>query len=264
MLAGKFLGTVGAAFALAALLGGCGGGGSGGKTAKPVAEGVYFGLFTTDGNSKPTPVFGAISPGGYAYFGDIHGTQYVLPSKIEKGGFAGKVTAWAPFGHNFDDGRKSRDYLLAGHAQANDDRMVTQINGVLSGDVDGGTFKLKQQGLSKPAPDLADLAGTYQGYYWESGHVAVSVTLAADGSFDFSDGYGCTGSGKFTLVSGYNLLPVTLDSSGNSTCAGKVSGLGFTGTKDLGDFFQNAGGTYIYFGASNANTGFIALLYKSD
>ncbi|MGH8274841.1 MAG: hypothetical protein ACRES9_11440 [Gammaproteobacteria bacterium] len=257
--------AIAAVLAVAVLLGGCGGGGSGsgGNPPKPIAEGVYFGLYTTAGSSTPVPVFGAVSPQGYAYFGDIHGTQYVLPDQIEKGGFTGSVTAWAPFGHNFDDGRKSHDYLLAGRAQANDD-IVTAIDGVLSGEAGSGSFKLTYQGLSKPAPVLADMAGTYQGYYWESGHVAVSVTLAADGSFEFSDGYGCTGNGQLSVVSGYNLLKVSLDSTGNSTCAGKASGLGFTGTKDLGDFFQNATGTYIYFGASNADIGFIVLLYKSN
>ncbi|MGH8162388.1 MAG: hypothetical protein ACRESR_09695, partial [Gammaproteobacteria bacterium] len=188
----------------------------------------------------------------------------VLPDKIEKGGFAGGVTAWAPFGHDFDDGQRSHDYLLAGHAQANND-MVTEIDGVLSGgSAQGGSFKLKYQGLSTPAPALANLAGIYQGYYWESGHVAVSVTLAADGSFQFSDGYGCTGSGQFSVVSGYNLLKLNLDSTGNSTCAGKVKGLGFTGTKDLGNLFQGAKGTYIDFAASSATTGLVVLLYKSD
>lgn len=253
------------ALAAAVLLAGCGGGSdSGGDTPKPVAEGVYFGLYTVAGDSTPIPVFGAIAPGDYAWFGDIHGSEYRLPDRIEKGGFAGGVTAWAPFGHTFDDGRKSHDYLLAGKAQAPGAGTVDRIAGVLSGDAGNGSFKLAYQGLSTPAPDLADLAGSYQGYYWESGHVAVSVTLAADGGFTFSDGYGCTGNGQFDTVSGYNLLKVSLDSTGNSVCAGKVSGLGFTGTADLGDFFQGAAGTYIYVGASSATTGLVILLYKPD
>src|SRR5699024_2090667 len=89
-----------AALAAATLLAGCGGGsGSDGNSApKPVAEGVYFGLYTPSDHSTPIPLLGAIAPGDYAWFGDIHGTQYLLPNRIEAGAFAGSVTAWAPYG----------------------------------------------------------------------------------------------------------------------------------------------------------------------
>jgi hypothetical protein len=263
MPANNCLRALAVALVAGALLAGCGGGsGSGGKTDKPLAEGVYFGLYTADDASTPSPVFGAVAPGSYAYFGTIHGALYVLPTKIEKGGFAGTASAWAPFNHRFDDGRKSRDYLLAGTAKSDHDT-VTEITGVLSGDAGSGSFDLKRQDLSTPAPALADLAGTYQGYYWAGSPVDISLSLAADGSFDFSDGYGCSGSGTLSVVSGYNLLKVSLESTGNASCAGTVGGLGFTDTKDLGHFFQAASGTYIYFGASNSDTGLVALLYKS-
>ncbi len=61
-----------AAVVLAAPLPGCGGGsGPGDSSPKPVAEGVYFGLYTARGSATPIPVSEAVLPGDHVYFADI-------------------------------------------------------------------------------------------------------------------------------------------------------------------------------------------------
>ncbi|MGH8128654.1 MAG: hypothetical protein ACRETC_09900, partial [Gammaproteobacteria bacterium] len=226
------------------------------------AEGVYFGFYTPNDGSNPLPIYGAILPNQYAYFGDTDGDLYLMPNDITNGDLSGSVVAYPPFDEDFSNGDTQRNFTLSGQANASND-IVTDISGVLSGDTGGGSFTLTYNNLSTPAPSLADLAGTYQGYYWGSNSIAISLTLNADGSFNFNDGLSCSGSGTLSVISGYNLLQLNATSSGNSVCAGTVTGLGFTDTADLGDLFDNASGTYIYMGASNASAGFVAEFYKS-
>lgn len=225
------------------------------------AEGVYFGFYTPNDGSKPLPVYGAILPKKHAYFGDSDGDLYILPDDITNGDFTDTVTAYPPFDQTFSNGDTQRSFNLSGHANASNDT-VTDITGILSGDTGGGSFTLNHKDISKPPPSLVNLAGTYQGYYWGPG-TAISLTLNTDGSFTVNDAYGCSGNGTLSVNSDYNLLQLSATLSGNSVCAGTVNGLGFTDTADLGDLFNNKSGTYIYLGASNANTGFVAELYKS-
>jgi hypothetical protein len=227
------------------------------------AEGVYFGFYTVSSGSSSLPIYGAILPHQYAYFGDSDGDLYVLPNNIENGTLTGNVTAFPPFGQNFSNGQSKRSFSLSGQASASNG-VVTDIAGILTGTIGGGSFTLTHQNLSTPAPSLANLAGTYQGYYWSNGaSTAISLTLNGDGSFSFNDGFSCTGNGTLSVTSGYNLLQVNATSTGNSVCAGTVNGLGFTAAKDLGNLFSNVSGTYLYLGASNADTGFVAELFKS-
>ncbi|MGA7964679.1 MAG: hypothetical protein WCB49_02040 [Gammaproteobacteria bacterium] len=229
--------------------------------ATTTAEGVYFGFYTANDGSNPVAIYGAILPKQYAYFGDANGDLYILPNDITNGSFSGSVTAWPPFGETFSNGDSQRSFNLSGQANASNN-VVTDITGILSGATGGGSFTLTHNDLSTPAPSLANLAGTYQGYYWGIS-TAISLTLNADGSFTLNDAFGCSGSGTLSVTSGYNLLQLNATLTGNSVCAGTVSGLGFTDTKDLNDLFNNGSGTYIYLGASNSNTGFVAELYKS-
>ncbi len=250
--------TLAMALAGATLLGGC-------KfaTTTTTAEGVYFGFYTANNGSNPLPIYGAILPHQYAYFGDSDGDLYVLPDNIKNGTLSGNVTAFPPFGQNFSNAQSKRSFSLSGQASASNG-VVTNMTGILTGTIGGGSFTLTHQSLSTPAPSLANLAGTYQGYYWSNGaSTAISLTLNSDGSFGFNNGFSCTGTGTLSITPGYNLLQVNATSSGNSVCAGTVNGLGFTAAKDFGNLFSNAAGTYLYLGASNANTGFVAELYKS-
>lgn len=227
------------------------------------AQGVYFGYFTPGDGSSPVAVYGAILPDNYAYFGGVNGNLYVLPSKIDDGSFSDSVTGWPPFGQTFSNGQTERSFSLSGQANASND-IVTDITGILSGDSGNGSFTITHKDLSTQVPSLSNLAGTYQGYYWGSNSIAISLTLNSDGSFTFNDGYGCSGNGMMSVTSGYNLLQISLTSNGNSSvCAGGVNGLGFSDTKDLNDLFNNASGTYLYFGASNSASGLVAELYKS-
>lgn len=227
------------------------------------AQGIYFGYFAPNAGSTPVAVYGAILPGNYAYFGGVNGNLYVLPNKIDDGNFSDTVAGWPPYGQAFSNGQASRSFSASGQANANGDT-ITDITGILSGDSGGGAFTITHKDLSTRVPSLSNLAGTYQGYYWGSNSIAVSLTLNSDGSFTFNDGYGCSGSGTLSVTSGYNLLQVSLTSTGSgSVCAGSVNGLGFSDTKDRNDLFNNASGTYIYLGASNSNTGLVAELYKS-
>lgn len=250
--------ALGIALVGACLLGGC-------KffNTTSTAEGVYFGFYTANDGSNPVPVYGAILPNQYAYFGGTNGNLYVLPNDIENGDITGDVTGFPPFGGTFSNGDTQRSFTLSGQANASND-IVTDITGILSGDTGGGSFTLTYNNLSTPAPSLASLAGTYQGYYWTGGSAtAISLTLNADGSFTLNDGFGCSGSGTLSVPANYNLLQLNATLTGNSVCAGTVNGLGFTDTADLNDLFNNDSGTYIYLGASNANTGLVAEFYKS-
>lgn len=226
------------------------------------AQGVYFGFYSPNDGSNPVAIYGAILADNYAYFGGVNGNLYVLPSKIVNGDFTDKVTGWPPYGQTFSNGQTQRSFTLTGQANASGNT-VTDITGILSGDSGGGSFTLTHKDLSTQVPSLANLAGTYQGYYWGSNSIAISLTLNSDGSFSFNDGYGCSGNGTLSVIAGYNLLKVSASSTGNSVCAGSVNGLGFTDTEDLNDLFNNASGTYIYLGASNSTSGFVAELYKS-
>ena len=227
------------------------------------AQGVYFGFYTANDGSNPVVIYGAILANNYAYFGAVNGNLYILPSKIDNGSFTDNATGWPPYGQTFSSSQIQRNFSLSGQANASGG-VVTDITGILSGDTGGGSFTLTHNNLSTPEPSLSKLAGIYQGYYWGSNSIAISLTLDSNGSFSFNDGYGCSGNGTLSVVSGYNLLQVSATSTGNSSvCAGSVNGLGFTDNEDLNDLFNNASGTYIYLGASNSTSGFVAELYKS-
>ncbi len=228
------------------------------------AQGVYFGYYTANDGSSPVAIYGAVQGNGYAYFGAVNGNLYVLPSKIDNGSFTDNATGLPPYGQTFSNGQLVRNFNLAG--QANDSNsVITDITGILSGDNGGGSFTLTHQDISTTEPSLSKLAGTYQGYYWGSNSIAISFTLNSDGSFTFNDGYGCSGQGTLSVVPGYDLMTLGLTSSGSSpVCAGGVNGIAFAETKDLNNLFNNGSGVYIYLGASNSNTGFVAELYKSS
>ncbi len=262
----RFFGNFGIAILLAASLAACGGGSgdsnSGGGTAQAIAaQGVYFGSYTIKGTSTPVSVVGAIVKNGYAYFGDGAGALYVLPSGIKSGSFSGKLTAYAPIGEVFPNGQKITTFKLSGKA-VDDGSMVTTVQGNFSGADESGSFNLSWQSVSGDSPSLDSLAGIWQGYYWGSGSTSVVLTVNADGSFSGSDGYGCTITGHISLVSGSDLVKTAATSSRNSTCVGKVSGLGFADTEDLSGLFGGASGTYLYVGLSNSNYGFVAELFK--
>lgn len=244
----------------AALLGGC----KFLSNTTTQAEGVYFGFYTADNGSQPVAIYGAILPGQYAYFGAVDGDLYVLPNNIETGNLSGIVTVFPPLGASFSNGDSQRSFDLSGLANASNN-IVTDMSGRLNGGTGAGSFSLTRQNLSTPSPSLSSLAGTYQGYYWASGsETAISLTLDANGNFSFNDTLGCAGNGTLSVTSDYhNLLQISAKSTGSPVCPGTVSGLAFTDTEDLHNLFSGASGTYLYFGASNSNTGLVAELYRS-
>lgn len=248
----------------AVLLSGCGGGssgGSGGSTSSVSAQGVYFGSYTVSGVQGKVSVFGAILANGYAYFGDSQGALYVLPSGIKSGSFGGALKAYAPIGQVFANGQNIVTFSLSGNAAASGGD-VTSISGAFSGAGESGTFNIGYQNVSQNTVSLSALVGTWQGYYWGSGSTSISLTVNSDGTFSGNDGLGCSITGRVSVVAGSDLVKANATSSGNSNCVGAVTGLGFVDNSDLGGFFGNANGTYLYFGASNPNAGFVAELYK--
>ncbi|HYW93077.1 MAG TPA: hypothetical protein VFA95_11580 [Gammaproteobacteria bacterium] len=261
--------TVALGTALIAPLAGCGGGGgssSGGASSTPTtktiaAEGVYSGSYTMSGTSQPISVYGAILPNGYAYFGDSQGALYVLPNGIKTGSFSGTLTAYAPIGEVFANGQSQTSFSLNGKAQDNGS-VVTDVSGSFSGAGESGNFTLNRQGISSNATSLPKLAGSYSGYYWGSGSAAIALTVASDGTVTGNDAYGCTITGKMSVVSGEDLVKIQADSTGSPSCVGSVSGLGFVASNDISGLFGGASGTYIYVGASNSTVGFVAELHK--
>ncbi len=225
------------------------------------AQGIYFGSFTPSGSTAAIAVYGAIQPGLYAYAGASNGNLYVLPDTIRNDSFTDSVTGLPPLGQTFSNGQTVRNFTFDGQGSDNG-HTVDSITGTLSGDTGGGDLTLNYQNLSANVPSLSTLAGSYQGYYWGNS-TAVSVTISNTGAFSFSDGFGCAGLGNLIIVPNYNLLQVSATISGNPVCAGSVSGIGFTDTKDLNNLFQSQSGTYLYMGMSNSITGFVVELYKS-
>ena len=225
------------------------------------AQGVYFGTFTPSGSTSPVAVYGAMMPGLYGYAGATNGTLYVLPDTIRNDSFTDNVTAFPPLGQAFGNGQTVRRFTFDGQGSDNGTTVDT-ISGTLSGDTGGGNLALNYKDLTTSVPSLTSLAGTYQGYYWGNS-TSVSVTISATGAFSFNDGFGCSGLGALSVVPNYSLLRATATIAGNQVCPGAVSGLAFSDTRDRGDLFQNASGTYIYLGMSNSITGFIAELHKS-
>lgn len=248
--------TVGISLLGACLLGGC-------KFFHTTytAQGVYFGTFTPSGNTSSVAVYGAIMPGVYGYAGATNGTLYVMPDTILNDAFTDSVTAFPPLGQTFGNGQTVRHFTFDGQGSDNGD-VVDTISGTLSGDTGSGNLTLNYKDLTTSVPSLSALAGTYQGYYWGNS-TAISVTISPTGAFSFDDGFGCAGLGALNIVPNYNLLRVNATIAGNSTCPGTVSGIAFSDTRDRGNLFQNASGTYIYLGMSNSITGFTAELHKS-
>lgn len=244
------------------LLAGCGGS-SGGSTSTPaiVAAGVYYGSYTMNGGSSPISVYGAIMPNGYSYYGDSQGALYVLPSKIKTGSFSGNLIGYAPVGEVFPNGQTKTTFSVSGSAQDNGSE-VTEISGSFSGSGESGDFGVNYQSFSKATLSMTSLAGSYSGYYWGSGSTSIALTLNSNGTFTANDGYGCTISGQLSIVPDYDLVQMQATSTGNSTCVGNVSGLGFVTNTDLSGLFGGASGTYVYVGASNPNVGFVAEFRK--
>ena len=225
------------------------------------AQGIYFGTFTPSGSTSSVPVYGTILPGVYGYAGATNGNLYVMPDTIRNDSFTDSVTGFPPLGQTFGNGQTVRNFTFDGQGSDNGST-VDNITGTLSGDTGDGNLNLDYKDLSTSMPSLSGLAGTYQGFYWGNS-TAVSVTISSIGAFSYSDGFGCSGLGSLNIVPNYYLLQVNATIAGNSICPGTVSGLGFTDTRDRGNLFQNASGTYLYLGLSNSITGFVAELHKT-
>ena len=246
------------------LLAGCGGGGSGqSSSSTPAAiaiRGVYFGSYSINGVSgSNTPVYGAIQSGGYGYFANTQGVTYVLSGLHDSGSYSGMLTAYAPPGQTFSTGLNIADFNVSGNASDNG-TYVTAVNGNFANSSESGSFTINYQPITSTPLSLSGLAGSYFGYYWGSGSTSIALTVNANGSFSGSDGFGCQISGTLVPVPGYDLAQVTVSSTGQSVCAGTLSGLAFEFTQDLSGQFGHAAGTYFYVGVSNANSGFAAEL----
>ena len=174
------------------------------------------------------------------------------------------MTGFPPLGQTFGNGQTIRHFTFEGQGSDNGTTVDT-ISGTLSGDTGDGKLSLNYEDLSAKVPSLSDLAGSYQGFYWGNS-TSVSVTISNTGAFSYSDGFSCSGLGNLSVMPNYNLLQVSATisgSSGNPVCPGSINGIGFTDTRDRGNLFGNASGTYIYLGLSNSVTGFMVELYKS-
>lgn len=239
---------------------GIGGGGGSGNAG---VQGTWTGSFTVTGSPSSSVIYAAIAQGGFAFFYDQNGVIYVLPALDGNSPLTGALTAFAPAGITFSNGKSQEIFSLTATITSN------SIKGSFSGNGETGTFTLTPY-VPLPANNPTIVAGTWHGYYIGSGSpAALSITVLPSGAFIGPDSNGCTLKGNLTQLqtvgtaapTPQNLFTVTVDSSGSSSnCLGSLSGLGFESKTDAGNLFGNTVGTYYYFGVSNATGAFIAEL----
>lgn len=251
----------GIAALLLILLSACGGGGSGnygiagsgGGTSANV-QGTWQGAYTITGTSGTTAIYAAIAKGGYAFFYDTRGIIYVLPELTGSTTLSGNLTAFAPNGFTFADGKTVETFALTGTASD------SLISGSFSGNGSTGKFTLTPSMPFSGNPSI--VSGNWQGFYVGSGSpAAVALTMQSAGVFVGTDSNGCTLSGTLTQMTNENLFAVTVSSSGSSSlCVGKLTGLAYESSTDASKFFGGTTGTYYYLGVSNATSAFVAEL----
>ncbi|HEY1774228.1 MAG TPA: hypothetical protein VGH91_13655 [Gammaproteobacteria bacterium] len=245
------------------LLAACGGGSSsdisvapsGGGSSTVDATGVWSGSFTIGAGPNSTDVVAVIKQGGASFFYDQTGVMYVLPGFNGNSTVTGTLTAFAPTGITLTNGKSTETFTVSAMVSS------SSITGTFTATdtSETGTFTLTPLTAFNGNPTV--VAGNWQGYYVGSGSVAsVMLTVQSGGVFSGNDGNGCTLSGNISTTATDDVFPVTVDSSGGTSCAGDLAGLAFESNQDLGGFFGGTTGTYYYVGVSNATGAFVAEL----
>jgi hypothetical protein len=245
------------AFLVTVLLAGCGGGGgSSGSGSSSMGDPVTYdiqstwsGSYSISGEPADVPVTAVIAQSGYGFFYDSNGDVYVLPTLDGGPILSGTLTAYAPKGTTFPDGKATEQFQVTGSVSN------TTISGTFSGNGETGSFSLATFTSFTGTPSI--IAGQWQGYYVGTTSSAVDITMNTNGSFTGSDADGCTISGSLTEIQSTNIFQVSVNSVG-AGCAGQLSGLAFESSSDYNNLFGGAMGTYYYVGASNANSAFVA------
>lgn len=220
-------------------------------------QGNWSGTYSAQGSDASTPVFALLQDGGSAYLFDSNGVVAVLPRFSGTQRTTGQVTVYPAKGYTFADGSSRKQLSMEATATG------SQIAMDFSNDSDaaqdqGGDAQLLALETYSGQPSVR--SGQWMGEYISPSPVALSLDVAADGSFTGSDAYGCSLTGRLDqLGAASTLFAVTLESRGPSpACGGAMTGLAHESDDDSFGFFRRSAGTYYYLCASNARGGFVA------
>lgn len=248
---------------LVGLLVACGGGsgniglagnGSGGSSSADV-EGLWTGTFSISGSPSSSVIYAAIVDNGFAFFYDQNGIIYVLPTFSGSNTLSGNITALAPAGIVFSNGKSQESFAVTGTVSG------SSIKGSFSGNGETGTFTLTPYAPFPSTPSI--VAGAWDGFYVGTGSSTfVRLNVQSSGAFVGNDANGCNLTGTLTQVQSgtgtpEDLFTATVDSAG---CLGNLNGLAFESRTDASGLFGHTTGTYYYIIATSATSGFVAEL----
>jgi hypothetical protein len=214
--------------------------------------GVWKGTWQPVSPFTDEPFQGVVEDGGPAFFYDHDGFLFVVPP-IVGGKLDSTSTLYPPYGFVFTGGDVSLPAGIKGDVSSGQMSGKVFVNGAFA------NFQLKP---TTPTTGQVDIvAGTWSGNYI-GGAIPSNVawTVSAAGDVIGHDAYGCTITGKLTLLdAGKDLFSVAVHSTGASQiCAGSMTGLAYKSSHDDLDLFGHAAGTYYYVTAHSDKGAFVA------
>lgn len=236
-------------FAVASALAGCHGSSS--SSSSTNIAGPWSGFYSLSTSSSFTnATMGALNSDGDGYFADNQGDVYVFSDLSGPSPFTASLTAIAPTGQTFSNGKEVINFSVDGtylpsaagiNMKANFNENDNQ--GSLS-----GSFNLTTDNPYSGTSTLANLEGQWSGYYIGKAGTSITLDFGSTGGLAGNDGYGCVLTGALVQDvpnSNIDLYDVSFQSSGQN-CPGSLSGLAYESSSDVTGVFGGASGTYLY------------------
>jgi hypothetical protein len=226
------------------LLAACGGGSSNDGS----AEGVWAGTYTNDPSVGPVPLHGIIQNGVMAIFFDNTGLSSVITG-FSGTNFSGNGTLYPATGFIFVGNKLTLP--LTTHVAVTNGKMTGALT------LEGAAAPMNLAPFTHVSGAPAVKEGVWSGQYF--GSSSVSINVAADGSIQGNDAFGCHLSGTIKLIdASEDLFSLVLDGTGASFCVHHYKGLAFESTEDQLDLDGHAAGTYYYLAAYDSTAPFLA------
>ena len=226
------------------LLAACGGGGGNSGS----AQGIWSGTYTNDPSVGPIPLHGIIQDGGMAIFYDDTGLSSVITG-FSGTDFSGPGTLYPATGFIFTGNNLTLPLTTK----------VTVSNGNMTGalTLEGAAAPMNLKPVTQFDGTASVMAGVWSGQYF--GSQGVSINVAADGSIDGSDAFGCHLTGSVKVIdAAKDLFSLVVTGSGASFCVHHYKGLAFESTTDQLGIDGKAAGTYYYLAAYDSTAAFLA------